>query len=381
MPIRISADDHRQTAVRDQPADQPGISPLEPIVDRVEAAIEEIALLRRHRPAQPQRALRRLQRRGIDGAEQRGRRDHQRELRIHPPGQSRQERRRQEHRDQHQRDADDRREQRIHRRDRGIVAGHALFDIMRGALDHDDGIVDHDADRQHDREQGRDIDGEAERRHRRESADDGHRHGGRRHQHGAPILQEDQDHDEDQEAGLDQRLVDLVDRFRDEFGGVERRVVGHVLRKRLRQRRHLRLDRRLDLERVGAGRLEDADAGGRPVVERKYLAVGLRAQLDPADVAHAGDVAIAAGLDDHILELALVVEPAVDVQRVLERLPRRRRRHADLAGGDLLALLLDRLDHVLRHQPARLQLVRIEPHPHRILAGAEHRDVADPWQP
>ena len=52
-----------------------------------------------------------------------------------------------------------------------------------------------------------------------------------------------------------------------------------------------------------------------------------------------------------------IVEPAVDVERVLERLSGRRRRHADLAGGDLLALLLDRLDDVLRHQSARLQLV------------------------
>ena len=44
-----------------------------------------------------------------------------------------------------------------------------------------------------------------------------------------------------------------------------------------------------------------------------------------------------------------VAEPAVDVERVLERLPGRRRRHADLPGGDLLALLLQRLDDVLRH--------------------------------
>ena len=38
-------------------------------------------------------------------------------------------------------------------------------------------------------------------------------------------------------------------------------------------------------------------------------------------------------------------------------------------------------DDVLRHQAAHLQLVRIEPDPHRILAGAEHRDVADAGQP
>ena len=151
--------------------------------------------------------------------------------------------------------------------------------------------------------------------------------------------------------------------------------------KPLRQLRHLLLDRLLDLERVGAGRLEHADAGGRLVVEREHLAVGLGAEFDPADVAHPRDVATVAGLDDDVLELVLVVEPAVDVERVLERLPRRRRRHPDLARGHLLALLLDRRDHVLRHQRARLQLVRIEPDPHRILAGAEHGDVADARQP
>jgi len=56
---------------------------------------------------------------------------------------------------------------------------------------------------------------------------DRHRHRGRGHQHRPPVLQEDQDHDEDEQTRLDQRLVDLIDRFGDEFGGVERRVVGH----------------------------------------------------------------------------------------------------------------------------------------------------------
>ena len=71
-----------------------------------------------------------------------------------------------------------------------------------------------------------------------------------------------------------------------------------------RQLRHLLLDRLLDLKRVGARRLEDADAGGRLAVEREHLAVGLGAEFDPADVAHPGDVAVVAGLDDDVLELA-----------------------------------------------------------------------------
>jgi hypothetical protein len=65
----------------------------------------------------------------------------------------------------------------------------------------------------------------------------------------------------------------------------------------------------------------------------------------------------------------------------LEGLAARRGRRADLTRGDLRALLPQRLDHVLRHQPARLHLVRIEPNAHRILAGAEHDDVAHAGQP
>src|SRR5262249_54219400 len=81
----------------------------------------------------------------------------------------------------------------------------------------------------------------------------------------------------------------------------------------------------------------------------------------------------------HLREFGRVAEPAGDVERVLERLAARRGRRADLTRGDLRALLPQRLDHVLRHQPARLHLVRSEPNPHRILAGAEHHAVAHAW--
>ena len=101
--------------------------------------------------------------------------------------------------------------------DRRVVAAHALLDVVGGPLHHHDRVVHHDADRQHDGEQGRQIDGEAQRRHGREGADDGHRHGGGRHQGAAPVLQEDQDDGQHQDAGLDQRLVDLIDRGGDEF--------------------------------------------------------------------------------------------------------------------------------------------------------------------
>ena len=96
----------------------------------------------------------------------------------------------------------------------------------------------------------------------------------------------------------------------------------------------------LHIERIRARRLVNGDAGGLLAVEREILAVGLRAELDPADIAQTGDFAVIAGLDDHIGKLVGVGEPALKIDRVLEVDAGRRRRNADLAGGDLLTLLL-----------------------------------------
>src|SRR4029079_708127 len=87
------------------------------------------------------------------------------------------------------------------------------------------------------------------------------------------------------------------------------------------------------------------------------------------------NLAVVAGLYDNIFKLACVVEASADVDCILKGCSGWCWRHADLAGGDLLALLLEGLSDVLRDQTANLHLVRIEPDPHRILARAKDRDV------
>ena len=187
--------DRHQGAALDHARDHGRVPAFGRVITAIECAVENVALLRRDRRSQPHRALRRFQCDGVDGAEQRSRRDHERELRVHAPGQPGQERGREEHRHQHQGDADDRPEQLAHGAARRLASGHALLDVVDGAFDHDDRVVDDDADRQHDREQSGEVDREAERRHGSKGADDGDRHGGGRHQHGAPILQEHQNDD------------------------------------------------------------------------------------------------------------------------------------------------------------------------------------------
>src|SRR5262249_16067581 len=280
----------------------------------------------------------------------------------------------QEYRHQHQRDADDRTEQLVHGLDRRFLMRQAPLDVMRRALDHDDGVVDDDADRKHDREQRRQVDGEAERRHRRKRADDGNGHRGRRHQHGAPVLEKYYDHDQNQDRRLEQRLPYLLDGFAHEYGGVEGNAVGQPRRKALHQLVHLLGDLARHVERVRLQRLKDGDAGRRLAVEREDLAIGLRAELHAADVAHVDHLPVRFGLDDDILELADILEAAGDVEGVLKRLRVRRRRHAELAGGDLLVLAFERVDNILGRQRTRVELVGIEPDAHRILAGAEDVD-------
>jgi hypothetical protein len=261
------------------------------------------------------------------------------------------------------------------------VTAHALFDVVGRPFDHHDGVVNHDADGEDDGEQGGEVDREPQRRHGGKRPDDGDRNRRGGHQHGPPILQEGEDDHEHQDRRLIEGLIDLADRLLDELGGVERDVITEPLREFGRQRRHFSADLIADLERVRAGRLEDREPGGRPAIEPEVLAVGLGAEFDAADVAYSCDAAVRGGLDDHVREAVGLAQSAHHVEGVLEGLSVGRWRHADLAGRDLLALLLQRPDDVLHVEPARLHLVGVEPDPHRILSGAEHRDIADAGQP
>jgi len=89
------------------------------------------------------------------------------------------------------------------------------------------------------------------------------------------------------------------------------------------------------------------------LVERKHLAVGLRAQIHRTDIAPRVTSPLLPLLTMMSSNLARVVETSVDIERVLERLAGGVGGAPTWPGGDLLALLLDRLDDVLRHQSAQ----------------------------
>ena len=136
-----------------------------------------------------------------------------------------------------------------------VLLHHAL-----DVLDHDDGVVDHDADRQHQREQRHGVGGEADSQQDGEGADQADRHGDDRDDRRAQAAQEQEDHDHHQDEGLDQRLHHLADRV----GHEDRGVVEHARLEALGEARRAArpacaLHRAGGRDRIGAGREIDAD--------------------------------------------------------------------------------------------------------------------------
>ena len=76
---------------------------------------------------------------------------------------------------------------------------HALLDVAEDVLQHHDGVVHHQADRQHQRQQRQRVDGEAEQRHQGEGADQADRDRDDRDDRGAHRAQEHEDHQRHQQ--------------------------------------------------------------------------------------------------------------------------------------------------------------------------------------
>src|SRR3954467_14526093 len=88
-----------------------------------------------------------------------------------------------------------------------------------------DRVIDHDADRENEAEQGQIIDRKIERRHHSKSANQRYRDRQDRNDSGTPALQEYQDDNDDQQHRLIDRLDQLVNGLRDELGRIVADIV------------------------------------------------------------------------------------------------------------------------------------------------------------
>ena len=218
---------------------------------------------------------------------------------------------------------------------------HALVDVVLDGFDHDDGVVHHEADRQHEAEERQRVDGKPKRRKDDERSDERDRNRQQRNERGAPALKEDEDNDDHEAERFKQREHNLVNAGGDRLGGIERNAVGDAGRESGREFLHALVDGGRGLDGIGPGQLVDRhDAGGRLVVAAGD-AVRLIAQFDARYVAEVQDGAIGVGAEDDVAELLGLDQAALRAHRVGELLALRNGLAADLAGGVHVVLGLD----------------------------------------
>ena len=101
----------------------------------------------------------------------------------------------------------------------------AELDVADDVLQHDDGVIDDEADRKRERQQRQVVEAVAEAVHQGEGA--GHRNGQRQRRNGGgrQIAQEEQDDEDDQKAGDEQGELHVVDALADRNAAVVER--GH----------------------------------------------------------------------------------------------------------------------------------------------------------
>src|SRR5262249_27615172 len=142
------------------------------------------------------------------------------------------ERHRYEYRGQNEGDGNHRRRHFLHGAHGRIARRHAVVDVALHGFHDYDRVVDYDADGQHQPEHAGDVDRKAEERKQRKCSHYGYGYGQQRDQSRAPVLQENEYHQNYQADGFEQRPQHVRDGFAHEHRGVVRDLVADALRKR-----------------------------------------------------------------------------------------------------------------------------------------------------
>ena len=269
------------------------------------------------RPArQDERAHHRRRRQRHAMRDQDRNRQRQREFGEQAPDDAAEEQKRREHRDQREGDRDDGEADFARAADRRLDARHALLEIARDVLEHDNGVVDDEAGRNRQRHQRQVVEAEAEQIHHPERADDRGRHRDARDRRRPHAAQEREHHQDHQHDGDDQRLLGVVQRLPDRLRPVDGHRQIDIARQRRDQARQLGPDAvdGLDDVRARLARQDHRDAG--LAVDQTGVAQVLDRIEDLGDVAEPDRRAVAIG-DHQIAILGRVRRLVVGVDLIV----------------------------------------------------------------
>ena len=172
------------------------------------------------------------------------------------PRDARQKQQGDEHGDQRKADRDDGEADLPRAEQGGVEAVHPALDVAFDVLDHDDGVVDHEAHRDGERHQRNIVDRKSEEPHHDRRADERQRHGDARRNDRRRPPQEKIDDGHDQQDRDQQRALNVGDAGADRLRAVGKHRNLDPRRDPLLQLRQQGLDVVDRLQHIGAGLLE-----------------------------------------------------------------------------------------------------------------------------
>src|ERR1700733_599149 len=169
------------------------------------------------------------ERKRVERGENNGNRNRNCELLIKPPRNSGNEGCGHKYSGENQRDSDHRAGELFHGFESSVLWSQPVLDVALHALDHHDGVIDDQTNRQHQAKERKRVDGKTKEGEEHERAHERNRHREKRDQRGTPALQEKIDNQEHQHESNQKRLNNFLDAFRNRTSRVKRHGKVHVL--------------------------------------------------------------------------------------------------------------------------------------------------------
>ena len=255
----------------------------------------------------------------------------------------------------------------------GLEGRFALFDVTHDVLEHDDGVVNDEADGKRQRHQRQIIEAVAEIRHAGKGPDHGDGQRQRRNEGGRHSAQEHENDADHQDCGDQQRQLDVVHRGADGIASIVNGLEFYRRRKLREKVWENFLDPVDDLNRVGAGLTLNREHDGALAPVPTRGADVLDAVDDRGDVLKAHRRAVA--IRHHLTrEIRGVTQLAVGADNGgAGRSVQGSGRHIDVRGIDRAGKLIDA-------DLARRKRRRVDLDAHRVFLRTVNTDLRDTVQ-
>src|SRR5215207_5210077 len=250
-----------------------------------------------------------------------------------------------------------------------------MFEVMYYCFDYDYGVIDHDADRQHQAKHRQRVYRETEQREENEGAHERNGNGEQWNDRRPNILQENKDDDYHQYQRFDKRVQDRLDRGLDGGRCVIDDLIVHVRWKERLCMLHRFIDRFRSLELISAWQEIHRHCTTGFTVEPAERVVILRTELGSSHILDPDNGSGTRLTNDDVFEFFRRDQTAGRAESFSELLILRRRRSTNFSCGSLKVLLFDGANDVGRREPQLGEAIGFDPDAHPVVSAAKQIDL------